>query len=127
MNHKVIVLAAISMMSVSVFAAEPYEGKWAADKDWCRNSLWSSENPDATDQAPTDQVPISITRDGFEGLENACRFASIKQMKGTWIADANCFAEGDTYRQVIRIHVSGDVLTLSGDGEKGVTFVRCPQ
>ena len=95
---------------------ESFVGTWAANAAWCGNS-----------PATTDQVPIRITAERFEGYENRCDITAIEQRGDSYDASLACEAEGMTSRETVNMRVSADRLTLihaDRDGEP-VQLVRC--
>ncbi len=102
------------LTSASSHAGEPdYVGKWAYKLSWCNNK-----------PGDTDQVPVNITRDGIEGLENFCRFVRASKRDNGWTIQTRCNGEGTTYNEKIHLSVRGDRLTqISSNGK--VTWIKC--
>lgn len=95
---------------------DSFVGTWAANAEWCGNT-----------SATTDQVPIRITAERFEGYENRCDITAIDQTGDSYDASLRCEAEGMTSQEQVNMRVVGDVLTLTYADRSGepVTFVRC--
>lgn len=95
---------------------DSFVGTWAANADWCANT-----------SATTDQVPIRITAERFEGHENRCDITSIQQSAGGYDAVLSCEAEGVTSQERVNMRVRDDHLTLtySDRGTEPVRLVRC--
>jgi hypothetical protein len=111
----VVAAAALAALCGAAHAAEPWVGTWAAEKSWCRSKEF-------------EERPIVITRKGYEGLENRCRFTSIEKRGSKWHLRARCSSEGRSYRERYIYELRGQKLVIifpdRGDGEE--TFVRCP-
>lgn len=90
-------------------------GRWAARADWCANPR-GAERP----------IEISTTR--FEGYENSCDIASIRQRADGYQAALACTAEGQRSNERIHLSAQGEGLRLTWLDRDGavVTLVRCP-
>lgn len=95
---------------------DSFVGTWAVNADWCANT------PGATDQ-----VPIRITTERFEGLENRCDIIGINQAGGSYDVTLSCEAEGMTSQELVNMRVAQDRLTLTytDRGNQPVQLVRC--
>ena len=95
---------------------DSFVGTWAADEAWCGNT-----------SATTDQVPIRITAERFEGYENRCDITAIEQTGDSYDAHLSCEAEGMTSRETVNMRAVGDTLTLTwaDRGGEPVRLVRC--
>ena len=95
---------------------ESFVGTWAAQAAWCDNT-----------SATTDQVPIRITAERFEGYENRCDITAIEQTGDSYDASLACEAEGMTSRETVNMRVVEDRLTLTyaDRGGEPVQLVRC--
>ena len=95
---------------------ESFVGTWAAEAAWCDNT-----------SATTDQVPIRITAERFEGYENRCDITAIEQAGDSYDASLACEAEGMTSRERVNLRVVEDRLTLTYADRGGapVQLVRC--
>ncbi|HOV03563.1 MAG TPA: hypothetical protein PLJ34_02095 [Hyphomicrobiales bacterium] len=102
------------VVSGAALAAEPYEGKWAAEAAWCRNT-----------PATTDQVPITVSARGIEGYESSCPFTSVTRKDGNYVAKAKCSGEGETWTETYVMAVEGRTLTLTYEDGSSVKFVKC--
>ena len=91
-------------------------GTWAAEEAWCGNT-----------SATTDQVPIRITAERFEGYENRCDITAIEQTGDSYDASLSCESEGMTSQETVNMRVVEDTLTLTyaDRGGEPVAFVRC--
>ncbi|MFN3816843.1 hypothetical protein [Brevundimonas sp.] len=95
---------------------ETFVGTWAAQAAWCGNTA-----------ATTDQVPVRITAERFEGYENRCDITAIQQRGDSYDASLACEAEGMTSREQVNMRVVADRLTLTWADRSGepVQLVRC--
>ena len=95
---------------------DSFVGTWAAEEAWCGNT-----------SATTDQVPIRITAERFEGYENRCDITAIEQTGDSYDASLSCEAEGMTSQETVNMRVVEDRLTLTyaDRGGEPVEFVRC--
>lgn len=95
---------------------DSFVGTWAADEAWCGNTA-----------AITDQVPIRISAQRFEGYENRCDITAIEQKADSYDASLSCESEGMTSREMVNMRVVGDRLTLTwaDRGGEPVQLVRC--
>ena len=95
---------------------DSFVGAWAADAAWCGNT-----------SATTDQVPILITAERFEGYENRCDITAIERTGDSYDASLSCEAEGMTSQETVNMRVVGDTLTLTyaDRGGEPVQLVRC--
>ena len=92
-------------LAAPALAAEPWEGIWAAEKDWCQYADRIGWH---------DPAPIRITTSQIAGLENVCdvtRITKIGQMQA-WIVDMACSGEGDRYDAREMFLITHDDLLL---------------
>jgi hypothetical protein len=106
----------------SALAAEPYEGRWAEDIAWCRNTRASG----------TDNVPITITRRAIETFASSCRVRSTIRKGTDWHLRTSCRDEGQSENEprtdvTFVLRIDGDRLYLRDSDDTGVqTLTRCP-
>jgi hypothetical protein len=93
-----------------------YVGRWAADPAWCRNRPGTS-----------DEIPITFTRRGMEGLENSCRFDRIGGGPAHWNIAMTCRGEGMTARDQIELSVDGNTMQIvyRSRSDAPVKLARC--
>ena len=102
-------------------AAEPYEGRWADDPAWCKN----------TRQSNTDELPIVISRKSIETFASFCRVLSTTRKGAAWWLHTSCRDEGQTETEpraqiTFVLRVDGNRLYLRDD--TGVQNLhRCPR
>jgi len=115
-DHKLCALIVSFSLSISssATAAEPWEGKWAADPSWCGNT---SET--------TDAVPVVYSRRRMEGYENSCRVTDIRRIRSETRLSLACEGEGMSYTDVQWLRVSGNRLRVRDKDGSTVTFFRC--
>ena len=95
----------VGSFATPTLAAEPWEGIWAAEKDWCQY---------ADDIGSHDPAPIRITSSGIFGLENSCDISGVKridQLKA-WVIDMACSGEGQQYDDRELFLITRDALLL---------------
>lgn len=92
-----------------------FVGLWAAQPAWC-----------AAPQG--DRRPINITPTRFEGYENSCAIASVREGAAGWDAVLACESEGQARRERVNMTVAADILTLTYVDRDGVSVKlgRCP-
>ncbi len=103
-----------------VFAAD-YEGRWAEDPAWCRNTRASG----------TDELPITITRRLVETYASFCRVLSaVRTSRAAWRLRTSCRDEGQAEWEprtpvTFVLRVNGNRLSLR-DGTSVQNLTRCP-
>jgi hypothetical protein len=109
----------LMLSTVCASAAEPWEGLWAAEASWCRNS-----------PGETDQVPVRYSRTGIEGLESACSLTKVTRLQkvNAWILDQSCSGEGESWsaRELVMVTDEGDMVRFTEEGF-AITMKRCRQ
>jgi hypothetical protein len=108
-------------VATPALAAEPWEGIWSAEKDWCQY---------ADEIGSHDPAPVKITSSQFLGLENACdvtRVTKIDKLQA-WVIDMACSGEGTSYdhREIFFI-TSDDMLLRYTMDRHVIEMHRCPQ
>ncbi|MDO1558204.1 hypothetical protein Q0812_02005 [Brevundimonas sp. 2R-24] len=95
-----------------------YVGVWAAYARWCEQA-----------STRTDQTPIRITAERFEGYENTCAITSSEQTAAdSWRLNLSCVAEGQSYEERLEAVVQDNALTLAYPDRPGAgatQLVRC--
>jgi hypothetical protein len=86
-------------------AVEPWEGIWAAEKDWCQYADGIGSH---------DPAPIKITSSRLSGLETACDITRVKKIDQlqAWIIDMACSGEGQQYDDRELFLITRDALLL---------------
>ncbi|MGN6461046.1 MAG: hypothetical protein ACTHLY_07535 [Pseudolabrys sp.] len=84
-------LAAILFSALTLapaFAQVPSaaQGRWSEDPAWCAN----------TAQDGTDEMPITITKDGIETFASSCRVLSATRQGDIWRLKTTCRDEGQS-------------------------------
>jgi len=118
----VLVLVLVLAPAPDARAAQPYEGRWAEDAAWCRN----------TRKSGTDEMPVTITRRSIETFAAMCRVLSaVRTSRAVWRLRTSCRDEGQTEdesraRINFVLRVDGNRLYLRDD--TGVSnLTRCPR
>lgn len=113
-----LVLVMLMTTSVSVYAAEPWEGIWGVDRASCTSGKSIGEEEGA---------PIRITRREITGLENSCRIQRVVRTgPAEWTITSSCFGEGNTYTVRDSYAMLGpDRLRKRGRDRATVDYVRC--
>lgn len=107
-----------NLLIESASAAEPYEGRWAENLEWCKNT-------------GTDEAPITITRRSIETFASSCRVVSIGGKAPLWRIRTSCRDEGQSEKEkrtpnTFSLRVDGDRLALR-DASGVQNFMRCPR
>ena len=100
--------------------AEPWQGIWSAEPDWCANAdRIGSVTP----------APIAITADELLGYENSCDITAVAEITdlNAWQIDITCFSEGDDYEERRLLMVDRDRLWIWAGVDDPVAFERCPE
>jgi hypothetical protein len=102
--------------------AEPWEGIWAYDPDWCQFAGRIGSHAPA---------PIEITATEVNGLENFCDVAAVTPGPGGnpwWSLTLDCAAEGDTYDAATLLMLENPDTLWRFDGAGApVRFTRCKE
>jgi hypothetical protein len=118
---RVIALIVCLAFATPALAAEPWEGIWAAEKDWCRY---------ADEIGSHFPAPIKITSSRVLGIENACDITRVKRINQfrAWIIDMACEGEGLQYddREIFLI-TRDDLLLRYTMDSFAIEMHRCPQ
>lgn len=95
-----------------------FVGLWAAEDAWCAN-----------EGAPTEQRPLRITTERFEGYENSCSIDSVTQSGDGYVAELTCVGEGMTARERIHLRALANSLRITWPDRDGAVsdFVRCEE
>lgn len=95
---------------------DSFVGLWAANAAWCANT-----------SSMTDQVPVRISTEQFQGYENSCDITAIEQSGDGYEAVLACEAEGMSSQERVNMRVREDRLTLTylDRGTEPVQLVRC--
>jgi hypothetical protein len=115
-------LSTLLLLATTPYAlAAGYEGRWAEDPTWCRNTRASG----------TDELPITISRRLVETFASYCRVLSaVRTSRAAWRLRTSCRDEGQAEWEprtpvTFVLRVSGNGLYLRDD--TGVqTLTRCP-
>ena len=98
-----------------------YEGRWAEDPAWCRNTRASG----------SDELPITISRRLVETFASYCRVLSaVRTSRAAWRLRTSCRDEGQAEWEprtpvTFVLRVNGNSLSLRDDtGVQNLT--RCP-
>ncbi|MEM7399919.1 MAG: hypothetical protein AAF354_13415 [Pseudomonadota bacterium] len=115
------IAATVLSLTTPALASEPWEGIWAAQKDWCQY---------ADEIGSRDPAPLQITSSRLFGLENACditRVSKIDKLQA-WIVDMTCTAEGQQYvdRELFSITQDKRLLRYTSDGF-AIMMHRCSE
>lgn len=114
----------LSFVSLAILTAHPalasprsglpaYVGKWAYKLAWCGNQ-------------DGEKVPVTVTVNQLQGLENTCYFTRITADRTGWDIKARCDGEGQTYRDAFHLSVENDRLIQEGSSAP-LVLRRCPR
>ena len=95
-----------------------WEGIWAAVPKWCQYPSKIGVH---------DPAPIKINRHEIVGLENLCKVIQETRIANEIVLDLSCEGEGESYHDRIYVTSKGNKLNLRRDGQKTISFYRCPQ
>jgi hypothetical protein len=109
-----VILATCVVLVVSpTRAAEPFDGRWAADVSAC-----ASESHAAS--------PLIVTSQALRWREAACAIRTSYRVKDAWHIGARCWAEGATSDVPIKLRMRGARLVLDWGGARPEELQRCP-
>lgn len=110
-------LLALLMLGSSL-AAEPWQGNWAAEPDWC---VWQDKIGSHT------PAPIAITATEVLGYENSCDIKDVIWIsENAWKLVLNCYSEGSEYddERVLLLENKNTMWMWWGAGAP-LRFTRC--
>jgi hypothetical protein len=124
MTHplRLLVLLTVLLLATTPHAlAADYEGRWAEDPAWCRNTRASG----------TDELPITISRRLVETYASYCRVLSaVRMSRAVWRLRTSCRDEGQAEwerRTPVTFVLRVDRNTLQLRDDTGVqNLTRCP-
>ena len=115
---RALLIAVLAALSAPALAA-PYEGRWAEDVAWCRNTRQNG-----------DEIAIVITSRSVEQFASSCVVRSVRRNGAAWWLDTLCRDEGEDAKQRIPnrfvLRVDGDQLSMR-DLAGIRNFTRCPR
>jgi hypothetical protein len=106
-------IAALALIASPAFAADPFDGRWAADLDACSD--------ETAVVAPLMVRPMLLT-----WSSTACRVQSSYRVGNAWFVGARCWTDGAISDVPIRLQVSGDRLVLNWPKARPEELRRCP-
>ena len=111
--RRVTMATCMALVVTPAWAAEPFDGRWAADLSVC-----VSENGAIS--------PIVVTSLALRWGEAACAIRRSYRVKDIWHIGARCWAEGATSDVPIRLQMRGERLVLDWAGARPRELRRCP-
>jgi hypothetical protein len=109
----VISASCTALVATAAWAAEPFDGRWAADVSVC-----ASENGAIS--------PIVVTSLALRWGEAACAIRRSYRVKDIWHIGARCWADGATSDVPIKLQIRGERLVLDWAGARPEELQRCP-
>ena len=110
------ILTAADMAAAQTY---PFEGRWARQASYCRNTWGRVDNPD--------RVPITVATRRLQGPLITCNFQSVTAAGANrWRITATCEGEGERNRETFSLSLANDRLTWHW-GSQPPTYVRCPR
>jgi len=103
----------MALVATTAWAAEPFDGRWAADLSVC-----ASEHGAIS--------PIVVTSLALRWGEAACAIRRSYRVKDIWHIGARCWTEGATSDVPIKLQMRGDRLVLDWAGARPEELRRCP-
>lgn len=95
-------------------AGASFTGTWSADLAKCKTPQDDRE------------APMIVTKSGYDQHEAHCTFKSVKEVgKGEWKVSGTCSVEGDRQAMDETFTVSGNTLSIGGEGTSQ-DLLRCP-
>src|SRR5262245_53764139 len=94
-------------------AAEPFDGRWAADVSAC-----------AGEGDP--RSPLIVTSQTLRWREAACVIRTSYRVRDAWHIGARCWAAGATSNVPIKLEMRGERLLLDWAGAAAEELRRCP-
>ncbi len=101
------------LVTTPTLAAEPFDGRWAADAQAC-----GSEN------AATPFLVVNTL--SLRWREAACAIKTSYRVRDSWHIGARCWADGATSNVPITLHIRGERLVLDWAGAPAEELRRCP-
>ena len=111
--HGTALVLAGALIASPACAAEPFDGRWAADPATC------AREGDLT--SPLVVGPLSV-----RWREAACAIRSSYRVGDAWHIGARCWAGGATSNVPIKLQLRGDRLVLDWAGAPAEELRRCP-
>ena len=108
-----LLLAAATVLAVCPVAAQPFDGRWAADPQAC------------TDES-TPVAPIIVTPLLLSWPAAACAVRTSYRVGDAWHVSARCWGEGAISEVPIRLQMNGDRLVLNWAKARAEELRRCP-
>ena len=92
-----------------------FVGVWSANAAWCAHPQG-------------ERRPIAITPLRFEGYENGCDIATIRETPNGYAATLSCMAGGQARTERLHMAATGDVMNLTyvDRNMETVKLARCP-
>ncbi|MCR8723669.1 hypothetical protein [Frigidibacter sp. ROC022] len=118
---RIVPLATLALACATAAPAEEaFEGKWAAEPDWCAHAdRIGSHSP----------APILVTAEEVSGYENSCSVTEIRRWPedaAWWTLMLSCESEGDSYQEPrLLMLAEPDVLWMFFGGGDPIRFTRC--
>jgi hypothetical protein len=105
--------ACACLVVTPLWAAEPFDGRWAADVSAC-----TGEGDFAS--------PVVVTSQALRWRDAFCAIRTSYRVKDVWHIGAHCWAEGVNSNVPIRLQMRGDRLVLDWKGARAEELRRCP-
>lgn len=106
----------ITFFTMPVLASHPFIGVWAENQQICREDLG-------------DNTPMTISATEIISYESECSFRAVSQPSAdTWVAQMECYGEGETWDDNVRMIVSNDIMIFSSENQnlRDKHYIRCP-
>jgi hypothetical protein len=108
---RAVVAAALVLLVTPVRAAEPFDGRWAANSAGC---------------GANDASAVMVDSRSLRWREAACAIRTSYLVRGAWHIRARCWTEGAVASVPIRLALRGDRLLLDWPQVPPQELRRCP-
>ncbi len=108
----IVMICAIAVAKPTL-AAEPFDGRWAADASAC------------TDESAL-ASPFTVTSQSLAWPGAACMIGTSYRVRDAWHISARCWGEGMVSTVPIKLQMRGDRLVLDWGRARPEEMRRCP-
>ena len=106
-------LVCLVVLTTSVLAAAPFDGRWAADVATC-----TDEN--------SPMSPLAVNSQALAWPGAFCAIGTSYRVRDAWHISARCWGEGMVSNVPIRLQMRGERLVLDWAKARSEELRRCP-